>query len=320
MAGSVTHTYFSKDLYKKLDKNTKLIIENSKDSFKTFNQGFDIIYFSSIRYSHLIDYIHENNTQDFFLNLVNYIRKHNLKGNPEVMSFLYGFICHYSLDVCVHPYVIYKAGYFNKKNKSSYKYKGMHNEMECYIDAYMINKNEKINPRELDIGKFCFDYIKMSETLINLIDEVMYETYNIKHLGKYFQKGLKRMKFLYSHLRYDKNGRKKKFYKFLDKYFPNKKMTYEPISLDYKLNKNHFYLNLDHRKWCHPMNKRETYTTSFDDIYNEAIKLSIKLINVTNEVIYYNKTSNYLKKFFTNISMHSGKDCNLNKEFKYFEF
>ena len=320
MAGSITHTYFSKDLYEKLDKNTRSIIENSKDSFKTFNQGFDILLFAGKKYRNISEYFHSKNTQDFFLNLVNYIRNHNLKGNPEVMSFLYGFICHYSLDLNIHPYVIYKAGFFNKKTKEPQKYKGSHSQMESYIDAYMISKNEKINPRTLDVGKFCFSYTKMSDTLINLVNDVCYETYNYKNIGNKYQKGLKRMKKLYTLLRYDKRGKKKKLYIFLDKHFPNSKMKYEPISLDYILNKNHFYLNLDHRKWCHPMNKRETYTSSFDDIYSNAIKLSIKLINVTNEVIYYNKTSNYLKKFFTNISLLSGKDCDINKEFKYFEF
>lgn len=320
MAGSITHTYFSEELYEKLDKNTKSIIENSKESFRTFNQGFDILFFAGKKYKKIADEFHENKTQDFFINLVNYIRKHNLKGNPEIMSFLYGFICHYSLDTNIHPYVIYKAGFFDKKTNKPQKYKGTHSQMESYIDAYLINKNENIDPKTLDVGKFCFKYTKMSETLIEMINDVIYETYNYKNIGNKYQKGLKRMKFLYSLLRYDKRGKKKKFYMFLDKHFPSKKMKYEPISFDYKLNKNHYYLNIDHRKWCHPSNKRETYTTSFDDIYNNALKTSIKLINVTNEVIYYNKTSLYLKKFFTNLSLLSGKECNDKKDFKYFEF
>lgn len=320
MAGTITHTYFSIDVFEKLDKNTKSIIENSKNSFKTFNQGFDILFFAGKKWKNFGEKCHLFKTQDYYLNLVNYIRKHNLKGDSEVMSFLYGFICHYSLDSIMHPYVIYKSGYFNIKNKKLLKYKGMHSETESYIDAYLINKNEKIEPNKLDVGKFCFEYTKLSEKLIEVINDVYFETYNKKNVGKKFQKGLKKMKFLYSLLRYDKNGVKKKIYNFLDKNLPNRKMKYSPISLCYKLNKNHFYLNLDHRKWCHPMNNKETYTTSFDEIYEEAIKNSIKLINVTNEVIYYNKTSVYLKKFFTNISLCSGKDCNEKREFKYFEF
>ena len=320
MAGTITHTYFAIDVYDKLDKNTKAIIENSMDSFKTFNQGFDVLFFAGRKYKKFGNFCHKNNTQDFFLNLVNYIRKHNLKGNKEVMAFLYGFICHYSLDITIHPYVIYKSGYFDKTKKDYIKYKGKHSETESYIDAYMINKNEKIDPKLLDVGKFCFEYSKLSEDLIEILNEVFFETYNNKNIGKKYQKGLKRMKKLYTLLRYDKKGKKKKFYKFLDNHFPSKIMKYEPISLDYNLNKNHFYLNLDHRKWCHPMIKKETYTSSFEDIYNEAIQTSIKLINVTNEVIYYNKTSNYLKKFFTNLSLESGKECNDKREFKYFEF
>lgn len=320
MAGSITHTYFSKDIYSKLDTNTKSIIENSKESFKTFNQGFDVLFFAGKKYKKLGNYFHQNNTQLFFLNLVNYIRKNNLKGNPEVMSFLYGLICHYSLDLNMHPYVIYKSGYFDRSKKETWKYKGNHSEMESYIDAYLIEQNENIKACELDPGKFCFDYVNLSDDIIKMIDSVFLSTYNKKNIGKKYSKGIKKMKFLYSLLRYDKKGKKKKFYEFLDNKFPSKNMKYSPISYYINLNKNYFYLNLEHRKWCHPMDKKETYTYSFEDIYKNAMKQAIALINVVNEVIYYNKTSNYLKKFFKNTSMVSGKEIGEKKEYKYFEF
>lgn len=320
MAGTITHTYFSKDIYDKLDTNTKAIIENSKESFKTFNQGFDILFFAGKKYKKIGNYFHENKTQTFFVNLVNYIRKHNLKGNPEVMSFLYGFICHYSLDLNIHPYVIYKSGHFYKNDKKYHKYKGNHSEMESYIDAYLIEKNEKIKANTLDVGKFCFDYNNLSDELVELLNAVSFDTYNIKKIGNKYKKGLIRMKILYSLLRYDKKGRKKKLYNFLDNHFPNRNMKYSPISLDYKLNKNIFYLNTSHRKWCHPMDKKEIYKYSFDDIYKNSIRQAISLINVVNEVIYYNKTSNYLKKFFKDISLLSGKECSDKRKFKYFEF
>ena len=49
------------------------------------------------------------------------------------MAYLYGMLSHYVLDSTVHPFIIYKTGNFNKKNKETYKYNHLHNEMESYI-------------------------------------------------------------------------------------------------------------------------------------------------------------------------------------------
>ena len=56
------------------------------------------------------------------------------------MVFLYGFICHYVLDSNVHPFVFYKTGLFDKKDKNSYKYNNLHAFMETYFDNYMIKE------------------------------------------------------------------------------------------------------------------------------------------------------------------------------------
>ena len=46
-----------------------------------------------------------------------YRKENNLENNNDVLTFLYGYIMHYALDTKVHPYVIHKAGIFNKKKK-----------------------------------------------------------------------------------------------------------------------------------------------------------------------------------------------------------
>lgn len=320
MAGTVTHTYFAKDVYKKLDKNTSSIIKDSKNSFETFAQGHDIFYFCGLNGKKIDLLFHSSNTQNFFINLINYIRKNKLEYNSEIMAYLYGNICHYALDSILHPYIIYKAGDYNKKYKNTLKYNGKHNEVESYIDAFMINDREKIKPNKLDLKCFCFKYKPLSKDLCLLINTVYKETYNKRNIGKKYKKGLKNMKFLYSLLRNDKNGLKKQIYKFIDSHSFKSMMRFSPISYVYKLNKNHFYLNLDHRKWCHPMYKNEIYSYSFDDLYKQAIDLSLELINASNAVLFYNKTSNYLKRYFKNTSYISGKNCSDKKEFKYFEF
>ncbi len=321
MAGTITHTYFSKDVYKKLDEKSKNNIKGYEGSFELFSQGHDIFFFNCNRKtSSLGKYFHKNNTQNFFINIIKYIVNNNLKDNKEIMSYLYGYICHYALDSTIHPYVTYKGGYYNKKKKETIKYNGKHSDIESYIDAYMINKHENIEPNKLNLRKFCFNNKKLSNDLIKLINEVFKETYNYENMGNKYKRCITNMRISYSLLRNDKYGIKKKAYIFLDKITPKSFQRFSPISLKYKLNKNYYYLNLDHRKWNHPRYKDETYTLSVLDLYNNACDLSLNLINSVNDVIYNNKDINSLKKVFKNISFSSGKDCNDNTKNKYFEY
>lgn len=321
MAGTVTHTYFSKDVYKKLDKKSKENIKGFEGSFELFNQGHDIFFFdSNIKIRKLGKYFHKHNTQNFFINIVKYIKENNLENNKEIISYLYGYICHYALDTTIHPYITFKGGYYNKKNKSTLKYNSKHSDIESYIDAYMIKSHENIEPNKLNIKKFCFNNKKLSSELIDLINYVFEETYNCKNIGYKYKRSIKYMKFLYGIFRNDKHGIKKKIYISIDKIIPKSSKKLYPVSLKYNLNKNYYYLNLDNRKWNHPRYKDEIYTLSALDLYENASKFAIKLINAVNEVLYNNKNLDYLKKYFTNLSFSSGKECNDKTKNKYFEY
>ena len=323
MAGTITHAYFANDLYDRLDKNTKNNLSNYKENLKTYAQGHDIFFFTFNFLNHktkkIGNYMHKNNTKDFFKNIVLYIKDNNLQNNYEIMSFLYGYICHYALDSTVHPYVTYKTGIYKKKDKSTYKYNAKHSELESYIDAYMIKKKENTIPNKFKIHKFCFN-TKVSKELSNLMDYVFYKTYKFKHISAYFKEGIFNMKILYRLLRYDPFKIKMKTYNLVDKITPNSFKKISPISYAYNLNKDVYYLNLDHKKWCHPRYKDETYSYSFLDLYDNALNMAIDIINKVNKILYENNSIKNLDEMFTNISFSSGKDCNDKTKNKYFEY
>ena len=267
----------------------------------------------------IASFMHKNDTKKFFINLVTYIKDNNLQENYEIMSFLYGFICHYALDSTVHPYVTYKCGLFKKEDKNTYKYNSKHSDLESYIDAYMINKNEKIKPNKFKIHKFCFN-TKVSKELSKLIDDVFLKTYNYKHMSIYVKEGIFNMKTSYRLLRYDPFSIKKKMYLNIDKILPKSIKKLSPISYAYELNNDAYYLNLDHKKWCHPRYKEEIYNYSFLDLYDNALSMALDIIKDVNDVLYKNKSLKQLDKTFLNISFSSGKDCNDKKKNKYFEY
>ena len=126
MPATITHTYFTKDVFDVLPEE----IQNKLDidRFKMFGQSTDSLMFYNLfsifpgkKIRMLHHYFHDNNTRDFFVNLIRYIKVNNLDDDKDVCSFLSGFICHYVLDSTVHPYVIYKTGKFDKHDKNTYK-------------------------------------------------------------------------------------------------------------------------------------------------------------------------------------------------------
>ena len=152
MPSTVTHAYFSLDVYDKLDNKTKRILKNNTSDLKVYAQGPDPLYF----YNLMIPIVgrnirktfprklHDTKTKDFLITLVNEIKEQKLEKNSYVMSMLYGYITHYVLDSTIHPYIIYKTGIYDKNIEKTRKYRSVHLDMELYLDGYMIFQREKM--------------------------------------------------------------------------------------------------------------------------------------------------------------------------------
>lgn len=322
MPSSITHGYFATDVYNKLKSKKNIDINR----LKTFSQGPDILFFyHSFNINKAKDIrklgkkVQRINTQLFFYNLIKYIVENNLENNTDVINFLYGFILHYSLDSTVHPYVFYKTGVYNKRKKETLKYKNKHDEMEKYLDNYMINKNEKIKPSKFKIHKYIFDLKRFDEKLNKAIDYTFINTFNVDKVSKYYYISLRIMNLSYYLLRYDPYSIKKHIYKAINKLFPFLKINVEVLSYAKEYINKEDYLNNEHKTWNHPCIIEEKYNHSFDDLYHIAINKAIYLIEETNKILYDNKNIEYIKEIFTNLSYVTGKDCNLKLYNKYFE-
>lgn len=59
--------------------------------------------------------MHHKKINDYFLSLINYINDKKYYSNGQVMTYLYGHICHFVLDTTIHPLTIYNTGVYDKK-------------------------------------------------------------------------------------------------------------------------------------------------------------------------------------------------------------
>ena len=322
MPATAAHAFFAKDVYDILPNDIKENLNVSR--IKMFAQSTDSLMFYNLlsiipgkKIRMFQKQFHRNQTQEFFINLLKYI-KESEKKDKDTLSFLYGFITHYALDSTIHPYIFYKTGYFDKSKPNSYKYNNIHTFMETFIDNDMIRRRYKTNPYKLNFSKFCLDIKPYSNNLNQTINYTFYNTFKIKNMDKIYYKSLKQMNFFIKYFRQDKYGIKKNIYKFFDSFTSQRTFRLEALSYHYPLNDRHNFLNLNNKMWRNPTTYDLTSTESFVDLYLKAIKISKILICASFD--YLNDNDIDLEKIFDNTSYVTGLNCESKKELKYFEF
>ena len=322
MPATATHALFAKDVYDILPKEISKKLDLKR--LETFAQGTDSLMFynllsfvpgKSIR--KLQHYSHDNKTRDLFINLLNYMRGNKIN-DVDTYSFLVGFICHYVLDSTIHPYIIYKTGYFVRGNPNTYKYNGIHHFMETFIDNDMIKKRLNTDPYKYDIAGNFFDTRVFSKKLNNAINYTFYSTFKVKNMGNIYYKSLKQERSFIRLFRQDSHGIKKFFYKLLDTFTPRGLYRFESLSYHYPMEDKHNFLNSNNSVWRNPTTYDLTSKESFIDLYIKAIKNAKSIINDSFD--YLNGKNILLENVFTNLSYYTGLDCDNKKVLKYYEF
>lgn len=326
MAGTITHAYFSMDLYERLSIKSKELLMDYKEDLKMFSQNTDILFFYNItnfkRGKEIREFGYRSQkikTYEFFSTLINYIKYNDHQYHPQVIAYLYGMLSHYVLDSTVHPFIIYKTGQFDKNDKNTYQYNHLHNELESYFDNYLLRIRRGIKPHKFKCHKYCFNVEDFSKELIEVMDFTYKEVFGVHNFHEYYFKSSKQMKFFYRVFRYDPTGIKRVFYSMVDGVCPKSFLRKVPLSYHMKMRKWKPFLNLEHEKWYHPTDKRTKSNESFLELYTKALAKSTKMIQEINQYLYYDKKIN-LKKVIGNLSYETGKDCNKERELKYFEF
>lgn len=322
MPASIAHAFFVKDVYDilpteirgNLDVKRCKMFGQSVDSLKFYNL-FSVLPGKNMR--NFQGYFHENKSQEFFINLLKYIKDNNIT-DSDSYSFLFGFICHYALDSTIHPYIIYKTGIFKKGKPSTYKYNNVHAFMETFIDNDMVRRRLKTNPYFFDASKFCFDIRPFSNELNKTINYTFYNTFKIRDMSSIYYKSLKQMKMSLRLFRMDPYGVKKFIYKLVDSFTSRGTFRFEAISYNYPLVDRHNYLNSNNSLWRYPTAYDMTSNESFVDLYLKSIKLAKVLYCASYD--YLNGKNIDLEKIFNNNSYVSGINCEDKKELKYFEF
>ncbi|MBR1413727.1 MAG: zinc dependent phospholipase C family protein [Bacilli bacterium] len=322
MPSIYTHYNFSKDVYKTLDKNIQKKLDKSIDYYYMFSQSFDYFMyynFLSLKPGKKIrdfqDITHDNYINDYFINIINYIKDNNLQNNSEVLSYLYGSLNHYTLDSTCHPFI----NYYSKSKNKSFKYKSYHVKNEAMIDAYFYNLNTNKDYADYKLYKDIIPKLKFSKELKETMDNVYEKTFNYKNIGKTYEKSYNQSYNIYKYLVYDKSGIKKVAYKIVDylTFFKPGKIQYFSFHIK-DIDKS--ILNLNHDKWYYPNNKEISSTESFIDLYNKSIKKASKLIEIANSILNNKTEIKQLTDLIADLSYATGLDWHNKNKIEIYKY
>lgn len=271
----------------------KAKIPLKKELIRSYSIGPDLM----ITYKNALERTHNENTQVFFLNLVDTIKKNHLEKNPNIISYLYGQILHYALDTTVHPYVYYitndvpKIGFFE-----------FHTVLEEYLGIYLCQTQLHIERKNVKSSFYTNFEWEQDTKLKPYINQVYEKTYHIKN-AIFAQKLTEQIIKLIDKSTYFMQGNNGETYlQFLGLYKYLQKI---------KMQKNDL-ANENHETWYNPITKEKS-NKSVNDLVNQAICFGQELIEYVNKVLYEDEQLSSLEQIFTNLSYDTGLDCNIGK-------
>ena len=313
MPATYTHHTFSEDVYKVINVDIQDKLKDSKEIYNLFGKSFDVLFFVKPDLGH---FAHKNNINLYFSNIIKYIKDNNLVNDGEALAYLYGSICHYVLDSTVHPYIFYKTGVYNKKNRKTLKYKGMHAYYEYMIDAILYNDRNRKSIARADLTKVLFPKLNFSLNLRKTIDYTYTQTFCTINMSKVILKGYKNFKFIVKHGMQSRLGIKMFFYKIANKLFNSKLENY--CYYIKKLDKS--VLNLEHKKWYYPVDKTKNFHYSFYDLYDLSIEKARVLINEINDALNDKISISKVLKDIGNNSYTTGKNASHDYKKRIYEY
>lgn len=328
MPSSMTHTYFGMDVLKTLPRAYQKKIDSQVEYFKLFCQGSDPFMFyhfllgkKAKEMGEIQKKMHHEKTQQFFERTITYIHQQKLVDTTEVMAYLYGYICHYYLDLYTHPFIFYKSGVFHSEDKTTYPYNGIHQEIEYMIDIYLIDTREKEKHQKFRVYEKIFQADKFSEPLKGLINESIGNVYSISNVVSKYERSIWYMKKFFQYVNYDPTGFKLKVYQMIDKITPARTIRLQELSYHCDYSDKLHYLNLEHKAWCYPWDQSQIFHTSFLDLYQQALKEAVATIKQVTDLLKKDSLDlKKIKQLFPDLSFATGKPCRDNLNFQYFEF
>ena len=269
MPAATTHVEFAKDVLVKLTSHDKHRITNMP-MFYLGSQGPDMLFFSraSLLPGHLHklgNLMHEEKVYEVISFFEDYA-----KNDIDLISYIYGYLCHYALDSVAHPLICAVAKYNHEKN-------GVHEgtshvSSEADIDIWMLHqRGRKIS--SYDVFKYFKVDSKSRAKLAKMYHEMFKAVYDIDISEKRFAEAIRDTAF-YTWVLKPAKG----IYTFANALENTLKMPHSFSGMILYNKSDTRVLNIERLSYPLSYDETKTISASFPQLYGKAIFLAKKLI------------------------------------------
>ena len=325
MPAIITHSFFAEDTLGNLkDPVLKNVISSRMDLFYLGAQGPDIFFYYKakpwIKYDgveKIGTIMHENLVDTFFKESFDYLD--SLKGNCgfyDLLTYLTGYLCHYSLDRNTHPLIHYSAGIDNGLTKATRKYYNHHRRLESTIDYFLLVK-KGICPVRFKSFELVSIRKRFEPVLIDYYIFILNKVYGITIAPGQASSAIHDISRVLKNL-YDPIGLKFLLYRLLELVTGSRDEITSSM-IPRRLISGMDYLNLDHRKWLHPCNTGHSSDESFWDLYDVALDEADKFTDLISLYLRSGQFPDALLDMTCNISYSTGIKCGNSSKLKYFD-
>ena len=141
MPANYTHYRFGVQMLAAMPADLARVVKRYRRLYDIGLHGPDIFFYNPLlkkKYGRPGPYFHLQSGKEFFTRACRAIR---MNPSEPATAYLYGILCHYSLDSVFHPYITQEA-----------ETKGDHLSMETEFDRYLLEQDGKTPPHTIDIS------------------------------------------------------------------------------------------------------------------------------------------------------------------------
>ena len=282
MPNIITHTLFAQEIFDKVDENTHDLFEPRLHLLEIGSNGPDFLFFhgmnpkdffkkSDLRVSGSM--FHAGHVNEFYQKALISIRNEaDEEIKKDMMTYVCGHLCHWTLDATSHPYVFYRTG--TCKGKSAW----YHHRFESLIDAIMLKVKKECTIEDFKFYEISDASKEEARAIARIYVPAIRQILGFEIKPHQIMESLKDWHFIES-LFYDASGDKLKALQTLETFTK----AYNSLSgyiVPNEPDDPYDVMNLLHTRWVHPSDDTLVSTESFFDLYDKAQLLAMEAIRL----------------------------------------
>lgn len=314
MPAFISHYLFGLDIYNRMENlSVKKTIHDNRYSYNLGLQGPDLFFYNlpmvfGPNEQNVGGLMHEQNVNVFFYHYMNQLFSLSTKEFPIGFSYLCGLLCHYCLDVHLHPYIYFRSGFRTDEKDSSKKTFPAHAQMESQLDTILLKMKKNIPPSKFKQSAT----LAISSREVDLISELMSRSvtkaFPINNVDLLSKEAFKKTVFytkLGTVFLHDSTGLKRKVLRKIEQGLHVDHVLSSLIVTD-ALTDSLDICNNNHSSWANPWDLKITSTASVEELYNDSLNHYKSFLPY---LYSFNKDSiHFLLSLIGNKSYHSGLD------------